>query len=160
MSTGLGSYSPRKEKVVIDNDADFFVRGIAFRDVTELLRKHGPVAVAIYAQVKAASNLGQDSTLAQLVMKALEDFPEAVAEVIALAADDTSQAALENAGRLPLPIQMEALEKIIGLTFAGEAEVKKLVEIVTRMLEGVSRTAQVLSAPTMSDSGRGSFVSV
>ena len=56
-------------------------------------------------------------------------------------------------------MQLDAIEQIAGLTFTGEADVKKLVEIVTRMFEGTAKAATKLAAPIASVNGSGASAS-
>jgi hypothetical protein len=85
-------------------------------------------------------------------------FPEAVTDIIAIGADEDFTEIREIVRRLPVGVQLDALSKIIGLTFTGDAEVKKLVEIVTRMAEQVQLNMEKLTGKSAaSDNGNGSF---
>lgn len=156
---GLRDYELPTETVEIDDKTDFTVRGISFEDITRLVLKHGPVCVLIYSKfTEAKSEAGlKPETLGHLLTTVLTEFPEAVGELIAIAADERDQVA--KVMKLPVGVQFDAIEKIIRLTFTGEADVKKLVEIVTRMAEGVRASAEALNAPIPSGSGFGAFAS-
>ncbi|HRJ64404.1 hypothetical protein [uncultured Brevundimonas sp.] len=154
---GLRDYELPTMTVNIDAANSFDVRGIAFEDITRLVNKHGPVCVMIYTkfqQTKGEIGLRPES-VGQLLSMAMGQFPEAVAELIAMAAGEPDMAA--KVQRLPIGVQLDAIEKIIALTFSGEADVKKLVETVTRMAEGVTTSLQSLQ--TASANGSGGFVS-
>jgi len=154
---GLRDYELPSMKVIIDANNSFDVRGIAFEDITRLVNKHGPVCVMIYTKFQDAKGKHglRPETVGQLLSMAMGQFPEAVAELIALAADEPDMTA--KVQKLPIGVQLDAIEKIIALTFSGEADVKKLVETVTRMAEGV--TASLHNLQTASASGSGGFVS-
>ena len=154
---GLRDYELPTLTVTINAKTSFDVRGIAFEDITRLVNKHGPVCVLIYSKfTEAKTKHGlRPETVGQLLTLAMGQFPEAVAELIALAADEPDMTA--KVQRLPIGVQLDAIEKVISLTFSGEADVKKLVETVTRMAEGV--TASLQSLQTASVNGSGGFVS-
>jgi hypothetical protein len=153
---GLRDYELPTLKVTIDANTSFDVRGISFEDITRLVNKHGPVCVLIYTKfTEAKTKHGlRPETVGQLLTLAMQQFPEAVAELIALSADEPDMTA--KVQRLPIGVQLDAIEKVIGLTFSGEADVKKLVETVTRMAEGV--TASLQNLQTASANGSGGFV--
>lgn len=154
---GLRDYELPTEAVKIDDKTSFTVRGVSFEDITRLVQKHGPVCVLVYtkfAEAKGKHGL-RPETLGQLLTSVLHSFPEAVAEMIAIAADERDQ--VEKVIKLPVGVQFDAIEKIIRLTFAGESDLKKLVEIVTRMAEGVRVSAESLNTPIPSGNGFGAF---
>lgn len=156
---GLRDYELPTETVQIDAKNSFTVRGISFEDITRLVNKHGPVLVLVYGkftEMKGKHDL-RPETLGMLVQSVIGQFPEAVADMIAVAAEEPDQTA--KISRLPVGIQFDAIEKIIRLTFSGEGDLKKLVEIVTRMAEGVKGSMESLNAPTASGSGIGAFAS-
>jgi hypothetical protein len=154
---GLRDYELPTETVKIDDKTDFTVRGISVEDISRLVLKHGPVCVLVYTKFTEAKGLQglRPETLGQLLTSVMSEFPEAIADLIATAADEHDQAA--KVQKLPMGIQFDAIEKIIRLTFSGEADIKKLVETVTRMAEGVKRSADRLNAPIASGNGVGGF---
>lgn len=160
MATGLGAFQPRTERVPIDEKQDFYVRGISYNDITRLVQRHGLVMIAVYNQVmqsKAAGKLSADG-IGILMSTAIQESPDAVNDLIATAADEPAMA--PQVAKLPVMVQMDALVKIVELTFSGEAEVKRLVETVTRMSGNVAKALNELNSPeTGSVSGRSSFAS-
>lgn len=156
---GLRDYEIPTLSVPINEKVSFDVRGISFEDISRLVQRHGPVCVMVYQQfVESKVKFGlRPEVLGQLLTMAMEKFPDAVSEMIALAADDMEQIA--KVRKLPVGVQIDAIYKIIGLTFTSEADVKKLVEIVTRMAVSVTANMNSLTGQTPSDSGNGSFVS-
>lgn len=156
---GLHDYQLPTERVDIDAKNHFTVRGVSFEDITKLVNKHGPVCVLIYTKFTESKGKHglRPETIGQLISLAMGQFPDAVAEMIAIAAEEPET--VSTVQRLPLGIQLDAIEKIVRLTFTGEADVKKLVETVTRMAGAVAANIDALNAPTTSDSGSGGFVS-
>jgi hypothetical protein len=156
---GLRDYELPSETVKIDEKGSFLVRGISFEDISRLVQAHGPVLAMVYAKfttLKDGEGL-RPETLGKLVTSVMDQFPEAVADMIAIAAEERDQAA--KIRRLPVGVQLDAIEKIIRLTFSGEAELKKVVEIVTRMAQGVQGAMTSLNAPIASSNGAGAFAS-
>lgn len=114
------------------------VRGLAFADLSALIVKYGPQLILIYGRVFAEAKAGKldGARVGQLVQTTLVDCPELMAEIIIVASDTPSTPqAMALARKLPPGIQLEALLSIIEHTFVSEAEVKKLVEIVTKAME-------------------------
>ncbi len=156
---GLRDYELPSEIVPIDEKNSFVVRGISFEDVTKLVNRYGPFLALIYTKIiemKAKDDL-RPETLGMLVQQAFAEFPDAVADLIAMAAEEPDQ--VQKIKRLPTGIQLDAIDKIMRLTFAGEGDIKKLVETVTRMVVGLKGGVDRLTAPTLSDSGIGAFAS-
>lgn len=126
------------------------VRGLALPDVSALLRYHGEALEGVYLEKIVNSEDDPEAfQMAALARAVMEAAPMAVAQAIALAADEPDQA--EKVARLPIPAQMDAIEKVLVLTFQSEADVKNLLGTVLRgssavrkLLEGMSGQ---LSAP-------------
>lgn len=124
------------------------VRGVALADVTALVSHHGPALAGLFKDVIK----GKDITLSvegvtALGMDALKTAPELVAELIALAADEGDLESIRIAAKLPIPVQVEAVEKIARLTFAMEGGLGKLVETVIRIAQGTSGAIGELNQP-------------
>lgn len=114
------------------------VRGLAFADLSALIVKYGPQLIMIYGRVFAEAKAGKldGSRVGELIQTTLVDCPELMAEIVVIASDTpVSPQALEVAKKLPPGIQLEALLHIVEHTFVSEAEVKKLIEIVTKAME-------------------------
>lgn len=155
----LRDYAVPTETVKIDNKTSFTVLGISFEDLSKIIVKHGPVCVMLYAQFiesKEANGL-RPETLGQFISMGMTKFPEAVTDMIWIASGDEAPEVREIVRRLPVGVQIDAIQKIIGLTFTGEADVKKLVELITQMSESVTGVLNELNAPIVSNNGSGSF---
>lgn len=162
MSTSLSDYELPTEEVVIRPGASFRVGAISFEDISKIVAKHGPVAALIYQRFTETQTSGlSPETVGNFVGSVVNEFPEAVAYMIATATGEPDVDAVQKVvNRLPVGVQLEAIEKIMSLTFVGEAEVKKLVETVTRMFMGVTGVVTNLTTvQTPSGRGNGSFAS-
>ena len=84
-------------------------------------------------------------------------MPDLVAAVIALAADDYEPDTIAVARKLNFQYQLEALEAIFHNTFQSEAELKKFMESIIRMLSGASGLVKQMRLP-LSEAGFGASV--
>lgn len=135
---------------------------ISFFDLSKLVNKHGPVFALAYAKftVEKKKNDLRPETVGLMLADAAKEFPEAVGEIIALSAGEPDMAS--KAAKMKVTLQAEALMRIVQLTFESEAEVKKFVEIVTKMFVATTGTINSLTdrnGPTLSANGGGSFAS-
>ena len=140
-------------------DQVFTVRGVGLGDLSKLIMHHGDQLEEVYQD-----NLGSDDALAKvtepgglgsLAKVLLKSAPEAMADLIALASDDTSPDARKMAASLPLPVQTAALSEIAYLTFRSEAEVGKFLETVIASSGIMSRVMGTLGSPAPLDGGSG-----
>lgn len=127
-------------------DGDFTVRGISLADLTILASTYMPQMVLIFNKVKDGADIEQ-ADVRRLIGELAPAVPEMVAAIIALAADEFDEKGVENAGKLGFNVQIETLEAIFHNTFRSEAEVKKLVESITRMLVGATGAIQQIRLP-------------
>lgn len=156
----LKDYVVPSAEVRIDANTTFTVRGISFKDMTDLAARHAPALALAYAKfVVTKEDIGlRPETIGQIIYMVAEEFPEIVHSTIALAADEKGMETIIE--KLPVGVQLEALEKTVALTFSGEADIKKLVETITRMVQGVTAVSDNLTKPlTPTDNGSGAFVS-
>lgn len=117
--------------------SSFLVRGITLADITQAAVDYGPQMAILFGRLQNGENLAAES-IKRMVLSLGSEFPGLLAAVIALASDDYSKETVKIAAALPLPKQAEAIEEIFKLTFTSEAEVKKLIESLARMIVGVS----------------------
>ena len=85
--------------------------------------------------------------------KALAAAPEIVAELIALASGDGDEESVAIAARLPVPTQLDAIEKIAKLTFITEGGLPKLLETIVRLAQGTTGAMTELQRPLTNGSG-------
>ena len=142
----------------------FTVRGLNLNDLTQAMITHAPSMVQIYQNFinrreGTASPLFTSDMVKEMLMDALKEAPELVFSLIAYASDDPD--GVEHAARMPLVIQLEALEQIVVLSIKSEAELKKLQEIVLRIVEAMTGLAVRLNLPAgnLSDLGFGKSAS-
>lgn len=142
--------------VPINDKQSIDVRGLAFEDFFEIARSHGPEASMLFAKIVNHEKIEADEIMA--IMKGLlPQCPKLVATVIALACDDASPEGLKVAGKLKPAVQLAALEAIFLLTIESEAELKKFMESILRMLAGTTKLVQQMRLP-LSEAGFGDSV--
>lgn len=117
------------------NGEPIAVRGLSASDIMTAARDYAPQMALAFNEV--VSN-GQIGDMKSAIMKVADEFPELVAAAIALASDEYDDESVKTAGQLPFPTQLELVEGIFNETFTSEAEVKKLIESLTRMMLAAS----------------------
>lgn len=122
-------------------DGDFVVRGLSLNDVSILVQRHGKRLNELFQRFAEQGDLTTE-TVAAFALPLLQSAPEIAAELIACAAGDPDDA--EIAGRLPFPVQIDALEKIAILTFEAGGGPKKLLETVVRLAQGTTSLLESL----------------
>jgi len=126
-----------------DRPAQFItVRGIALEDIMKLVMLHGPDLVKLFDKLTTATTekgKADFSDGAQVVLAAAEQAPELLADIIVLATDSVKTSDAHNiARRLPLPVQVRAVEEIARLTFEEHGGLGEFLETITRMFGGVN----------------------
>lgn len=138
---GLSHLKLASETVVTPGGESFSVRGLSFVDISAVVRPYGPQLGSLFDGFKDGTFSLDDPTA--LLSNLINRAPEAAALVIAVAADEEDVAL---AARLPFPVQLEALEKIAGLTFASEGGAKKVLETIIRVATGTTSALASLKA--------------
>lgn len=138
---GLRNIVIPRERVDLGDGQGFEVRGISLFDIMSVLNDYGPQMAMMFGRVMAMkAEGGQFDNMA--IKKAITDvsgeFPDVLAAALSLAADDYTGEAIEVAKQLPMPKQIEAVEKVFALTFRSEGDLKKLVESLVEMMVATS----------------------
>ncbi|QXV73592.1 hypothetical protein [Rhizobium phage RHph_X2_30] len=120
------------------------VRGLTVPDITQLVSVHQVAALAIYDRFKDPKSL-TDQSVESIAQDILGKFPSVVAHLISLAADEPER--FDDYAKLPIDVQVIALEKIAILTFAMEGGLKNFVETVTRIAASAGGLTDQLRLP-------------
>lgn len=134
----LSSYVERQDSVEIPGNEPLVVRGFSLPDILLLIHRHKGMVEELFGRV-ASGELKSD-TVEQTIMAVVGEFSPVVGQVIASAAGEPDQ--WETAMRLPLGVQVEALDKIITLTFEANGGVEKFMGIIAKALGNVIPTAR------------------
>jgi len=142
----LADYQP-ETRVVQLKGGSFLVKGLALTEFTTLIRHHLPDIEALFALgsnvLSGKTELTEDD-LTKLAVTLSEQAPGFVANLIAVAAGETDEKAIENAGRLPFPVQVKTLVDIADLTFSEVGGVKKALESVAGLLQSNPKMAAMM----------------
>ena len=136
------------------HEQTFTVRGICVPDVVAAAMDYGPTLAMAFGKVTSGEL--ETSDVKAVIMSVTKEAPELAGAIIALASDDYAPETVQIATKLPFPVQTEALERVFELTFYGEAEVKKFLESLTRMIVAVSGAMTNLN-PSVLQNGIGAF---
>lgn len=125
------------------------VRGLSFEDFTRLFTEYGKTTDQIFQFIEniQSSNGKMDFDAkafgADLIVKA----PKAVASLIALAADMPDRAT--QVARMPLPVQVRALEAIYRMTVEEAGGLSDFLALLLRIAREVSQTARLMNSQQM-----------
>ncbi|ASD51923.1 tail protein [Pseudomonas phage PspYZU01] len=139
MQQGL-SHLAFPEEVVTFRGGSFTVRGLNLEHIAAIVRAYGPRLESLFQQFKhaAVTQAADDPAaleLASYITPLLQEAPDIASTMIAYAAGESNPAL---ARRLPFPTQVDALEKILDLTFDEEGGPGKLMETVIRLAQGAT----------------------
>jgi len=151
---GLKDYVvPSTTVILAPTQASVTVRGLNFADLTKLMNEHGAAMVLLFGRVWAQAKTGtlDGKSVGELIQTSLMEMPELAASMIAIAVDEPD--ATDMAAKLTPGVQIEILMAAIEHTFVSEAEVKKLVEAVTTMMEKAGGLATTLTGASTDGSG-------
>ena len=144
---GLSNYKPKVTSVALPGEGGaIVVRGLSLDDIAVLMNEHLSDIdglVAIHSESLAKDQRVEE--MARFAIGLAKDAPASVEPLIALAADEPD--AVANARRLPLPVQVNILKVVLGLTFEEAGGFPKFVESLTQMMSGMA-----LAQPRTNDS--------
>ena len=132
----LADFQPERITVKSKNFS-MAVRGLSLIDCSALLRTHMSDLESLfemYEQEAQGLSFG-NVAVARYATRLISDAPGLVAHIIALACDEPEQ--LDNARRLPMIVQINALKAIGTLTFEEVGGVKKLIEELSGLVNQV-----------------------
>lgn len=149
---GLSNMAPATE-LVAGTQGQLFVQGLSLKAISLVIQGKLDVAARLYDQYavqvgEAASEDGiAGMDLLSLAKDMCQEAPDIAARIIAVADSEFDieypnieqlQANVKVVLRLPLPVQLDALEKIAKLTFVDDMSPKKVVEIVMGVVQGAT----------------------
>lgn len=148
---GLREHVVRRKVIKLSGgekeDNSFSVRGLNLADVTRLVGLYAPLLTKLFDKFISDVRLKTLSpeAIGQVITEVLTDTPEIAYMIIEIGSDEpgTAKDVIPSIG---LIAQAEALTSIVEMTLLSEAEVKKLVEIVTKAATGTTAAMDGLSA--------------
>jgi hypothetical protein len=131
---GLKNLVIASETVEIPGNDPLVVRGLGLDSIIFLVRHHEDVVRDLFMKAQA----GQlDGSSVESVVGMLADRAGPLAWMI-IACGCGEPEEWQMAKALPLDVQIEAIDKIVRLTFAGENALEKMLETVARMMSGAA----------------------
>lgn len=130
-----------------DGEQSFNLRGLAANDVLAIIYENKSVIediVTLAEQSGVTKKLHDDKALIEFMGTVAVRAPYIVASVIAHAADEPDE--WENASKLPMPVQTEALIEIARLTFNDKAGFERFVGNVKAAVASVLKRTPQTSA--------------
>lgn len=131
---GLKNLVIASETVEVPGNEPLVVRGLGLDSVIFLVRNNQSGLEEVFSHVQNGTI--QASSIEGLAVTLADRAGPLAFQIIACGAGEPSE--WKQVAYLPLPVQVEALEKIIRLTFAGDGGVEKFLETVTRMMSGAA----------------------
>lgn len=118
----------------------FLVRGITLDDMTFLVGQHlGPITRAIKMYQESKEDIVTSGNFHGFIMTLARDFPDLVAEVISAATDSLDDETRNVARKLPISVQILALNEIVRLSVEDAGGLKNLLaEMQERLKDAAS----------------------
>lgn len=126
----LAAFQPKREPISVDPNGEplFSVRALGLTDIASLIEVHLHDLDQLFSRIAVGGDVFAPDVGDSIIYTLVEDAPIIVAQIIALAADEP--AAIEAAGKLPAPVQLDTLIKVFNLTFTDYGGPKKFIETV------------------------------
>lgn len=132
----LADYQPERCEIKLKGGS-FHVEGLSFESFAILVRTHLPDLEAVIELFQKGENVSSED-IGSVVFAVVSQMPGLAANVIALASGE--QDATKNAARLPAPVQIDVLMKIVDLTFNEVGGVKKSWGAIASLLTMTKET--------------------
>lgn len=118
------------EKVDLPGGASFDVYGVNLEAIILALPGRSDQFEALFQHFAKSEGDVTEMEMGAIGIELFQVFPDIAAVIIAAATGDSGPEAVAVAGKLPISVQLSALQKIARLTFDTEGSLKNSVEIV------------------------------
>lgn len=147
MKTKLSGIPILTEVVLIRDGIELEVRGINLADLVALLHAHSPALMRVWEKIKDEEADFTQGIVKKIVTDLAIEFPDMLAAVIALAANDYTDGGMAVARQLSIANQADVLEATFRLSFHSDSSLEKLVLLVVKALEEATRAVQAARQP-------------
>lgn len=133
---GLASYLPLRDSMDVVGEGGtttLVLYGLEAHHIAFLAQEHSSALGALYDSAIAGEITSERVPL--VLETLLDEAPRLVAAVIAFGCREPE--AMGQAASLPIGAQVEAVEKIVRLTLAGDTGGKKVLAIVNQLAEAM-----------------------
>lgn len=134
----LANFTPATDVVLFRGKPLTTVRGLSLDDIAILMRENLSDLDQLLKLYAETDDRIAVAATAQFAISVAKEMPQLVARTICLASDEPD--AEDNARRLPIPTQIDALMKIIKLTFEDAGGAKKFFESLMQLVKTVAPT--------------------
>jgi hypothetical protein len=118
-----------------------------------LMQSHAPIAMILWRKLQEDDAELRSQDVKNVFSEVAIQFPDLVAAVIALAADDNTVDGRTIAKQLPADVQAVALEAIFRLSFHSESTLEKLAQLAAKAIQGATRVMEIAQLPSTNGSG-------
>lgn len=137
-------------------DGTIEVRGITVADLMQAAHKYGPQLVMVFSKItKDAESLATDKDVRTAIWEVTTEFPDLLAAVLAMAADEYNDAGIKIMRRLPLDVQAEVLRNVFTLSLSSEGSLEKLVALVVEWMADIRGAMETVTLDPTSTTGIG-----
>jgi hypothetical protein len=124
----LKAHEIMRSPVPLGRGKQFMVRGITADDLTFLVSlHHGPITKALVSWQESRQDVFKKDNLTSFLLTLVKDFPDLVSEVISAATDSLDDETRAVAKKLPITVQVMALNEIAKLTLEEVDGIKNLL---------------------------------
>jgi len=131
----LASFTPEARDLKVGDKVICRVTGLSLSHIEIIVRTHLDDIEALFELFMNGGGNFENDDLKKLAVSLATSAPGFVANVIALASGEND--ATENAAKLPMPVQLQAMSDIMELTFTEVGGIKKFMETVASLLGNV-----------------------
>ncbi len=124
------------------------VRGVSLNDMAILTEAYGPAMVKLFKLATEQSGVSQ-SAISLVVGTAAREFPDFLGKFLNLLIvldpgeePTPDEEAAVKINQMNIGMQIELIEGIFTCTFETDADVKKMVEAITRMLDKITTAVE------------------
>lgn len=151
MKTRLSGIPILTEVVPIREGIELEVRGINLADLVALLNAHAPALMKVWDKIKEQEVEFTSDIVKRIVRDMAVEFPDMLAAVIALAANEYNDGGMEVARQLSITNQAAILEAVARLSFHSDSSLEKTVLLVVKALQEATRAVQMARTPLSVD---------
>lgn len=140
----LADYEPLRRDIALPGGSSFAVRGFSLEDITLLIDKHGEDIQRFFDRYAQETTRPDDVSPVAAIMDVLRQAPELAASIIARAADEPGTES--KIRKLPIGVQVDAMQKVADLSFEVSGGPGNFVEAVISLMRGLGSAASSRSA--------------
>lgn len=131
---------------------DIVVRGLTLDDLIIVSQLYGPQAAVLFGAFQEQKSELEAADVKAILQSVSDQLGDLLAGVVALASNDYDAETVQIAKELPFNVTFEVLVAVFELTFTNEAQLKKFVESLVKMVSGAAKAIETVRLP-LSEAG-------